>query len=227
MGEVRLSLIAVVYAAFRSRRAVDPLTSEDEAREHGWIPAVMGASEEGGAFHARHRLDALEPGDEAIAETAEFTLEGRDQRTARQAYDRVRRSGCTVTARRHEDIPADEVAALVRRADDRRDGEIGITHISLNFAMLRSVFERGSRLGAGPVLRLWRSVLGLFPRWWRIESPYRAIAKYRPIWEPRFMLFEKSADLPRIGLAAGRAEGFLEAPGLPKWPHRSHLGADG
>jgi lysyl-tRNA synthetase class 2 len=86
--------------------------------------------------------------------------------------------------------------------------------------MFRSVFERGSKLGAGPVLRLWRSLLGFFSRWWQIESLYRTNAKYRPIREPRFMLFEKSADLLRPGLAAGRAEGFLEAPGLPRRMHR-------
>jgi lysyl-tRNA synthetase class 2 len=114
------------------------------------------------------------------------------------------------------------IIELLQRAE-----EIGITQVSLNFAMFRSVFERGSRLGAGPVLRLWRSMLSFFSRWWQIESLYRANAKYRPIWEPRFMLFEKSSDLLRIGLAAGRAEGFLEAPGLPKWMHRSHLGAGG
>lgn len=107
----------------------------------------------------------------------------------------------------------------------QRSGEIGITQVSLNFAMFRSVFERGSRLGAGPVLRLWRALLSFFSRWWQIESLYRANAKYRPIWEPRFMLFEKSADLARISIAAGRAEGFLEAPGLPKWLHRARLGA--
>ena len=89
--------------------------------------------------------------------------------------------------------------------------------------MFRSVFERGSQLGAGPVLRLWRSLLSFFSRWWQIESLYRANAKYRPIWEPRFTLFEKSADLPRIAIASARAEGFLEAPGLPKWLHRRHL----
>lgn len=94
----------------------------------------------------------------------------------------------------------------------------------MNFAVFRSVFERGSRLGAGPVLRLWRSLLGFFSRWWQIESLYRANAKYRPVWEPRFLLFEKSADLPRIAVAAARAEGFLEAPGLPKWLHRRRLG---
>ncbi|MGA5467402.1 phosphatidylglycerol lysyltransferase domain-containing protein [Streptomyces arboris] len=389
-----LLLIAVVYAAFRSRRAVDPLSPEDEAklralldkhgdrdslgyfslrreksavwsptgkaavvyrvvggvslasgdpigdpeawpggiepwlaeaREHGWIPAVMGASEEAGTVYARHGMDALELGDEAIVETADFTLDGRAMRGVRQAYNRVKRARYEVTIRRHADIPEAEMAELVRRADDWRDGEtergfsmalgrlgdpadgqcvmlecrnaneggkpgkdgkpvkgdtgkpdrtqapgelravlsfvpwgphglsldlmrrdreaenglmefmviqllqrsgeIGITQVSLNFAMFRSVFERGSRLGAGPVLRLWRALLSFFSRWWQIESLYRANAKYRPIWEPRFMLFEKSADLARISLAAGRAEGFLEAPGLPKWLHRARLGA--
>ncbi|MFJ6936002.1 phosphatidylglycerol lysyltransferase domain-containing protein [Streptomyces sp. NPDC101132] len=362
-----LLLLAVLYAAFRSRKAVDPLTEDDEerlrallarqgdrdslgyfalrreksviwsptgkaavtyrvvggvslasgdpigdpeawpgaiepwlaeAREHGWVPAVMGASEEAGTVYARHGLDALELGDEAIVETDEFTLEGRAMRTVRQAYNRVKRAGYEVRIRRHADIPADEMYELLRRADDWRDGatergfsmalgrlgdpadgqcvmlectdgegelrallsfvpwgpkglsldlmrrdrdsenglmefmviellersrEIGITQVSLNFAMFRSVFERGSRLGAGPVLRLWRSLLSFFSRWWQIESLYRANAKYRPIWEPRFMLFEKSSDLLRIGIAAGRAEGFLEAPGLPKWLHRRHL----
>jgi lysyl-tRNA synthetase class 2 len=360
-------LLAVLYAAFRSRRAVRPLTEDDEkrlrellerhgerdslgyfalrreksllwsptgkaavayrvvggvclasgdplgdpeawpgaiepwladARAHGWIPAVMGASEEAGTVYARHGLDALELGDEAIVEVADFTLEGRAMRTVRQACNRVRRAGYAVRIRRHEDIPADEMAYLIRRADDWRDGptergfsmalgrlgdpedgrcvmlectdaqgelrallsfvpwgphglsldlmrrdrdsdnglmefmviellrrarEIEITQVSLNFAMFRSVFERGARLGAGPVLRLWRSLLSFFSRWWQIESLYRANAKYRPIWEPRFLLFEKSADLPRIGIASARAEGFLEAPGLPKWLHRRHL----
>jgi lysyl-tRNA synthetase, class II len=110
------------------------------------------------------------------------------------------------------------VLDLIQRADEAR-----ITQLSLNFAMFRSVFERGARLGAGPVLRLWRSLLAFFSRWWQIESLYRANAKYRPIWEPRYMLFEKSTDVVRIGLAAARAEGFLEAPGLPKWMHRKQL----
>ncbi|ARZ70479.1 membrane protein [Streptomyces albireticuli] len=360
-------LLVVVYAAFRARRATDPLTAEDEerlralldrhgdrdslgyfalrreksviwspsgkaavtyrvvggvslasgdpigdpeawpgaiepwlaeAREHGWIPAVMGAGEEAGTIYARHGLDALEIGDEAIVDTAEFTLEGRAMRTVRQAFNRVKRAGYTVRIRRHEDIPEEEMAELLRRADDWRDGAtergfsmalgrlgdpgdgrcvmlechdgkgelrallsfvpwgpkglsldlmrrdrdsenglmefmviellqqargLGITQVSLNFAMFRSVFERGSKLGAGPVLRMWRSLLSFFSRWWQIESLYRANAKYRPIWEPRFMLFEKSSDLLRIGVASARAEGFLEAPGLPKWLNRKHL----
>jgi lysyl-tRNA synthetase class 2 len=261
-----------------------------EAKEHAWVPAVMGASEEAGTVYARHGLDALELGDEAIVETADFTLEGRAMRTVRQAYNRVSRSGCTVRIRRHRAIPPDELVALVERADHWRDGgtergfsmalgrlgdpadgdcvmvechdgdglprallsfvpwgpkglsldlmrrdrgadngliefmvieliqradEVGVEQISLNFAMFRSVFERGSRLGAGPVLRLWHSLLTFFSRWWQIESLYRANAKFRPIWEPRYVLFGKSSELPRIGLAGARAEGFLGVPRLP------------
>ena len=73
----------------------------------------MGASEEAGTVYARHGLDALELGDEAIVETAEFTLDGRAMRTVRQAYNRVKRAGYEVRIRRHEDIPADEMAYLL------------------------------------------------------------------------------------------------------------------
>ncbi|KIQ64097.1 membrane protein [Kitasatospora griseola] len=268
-----------------------------EAREHAWVPAVMGASEEAGVIYARHGLDALELGDEAIVELDEFSLDGRAMRVVRQAYNRVKRAGYTVRIRRHEAIPEPEMAELVAKADHWRDGatergfsmalgrlgdpgdgrcvmlecfdgdgelrallsfvpwgahglsldlmrrdrdsenglmefmviellqrakEVELERVSLNFAMFRSVFERGSKLGAGPVLRLWRSVLGFFSRWWQIESLYRANAKYRPIWEPRYLLFEKSSEIPRIGIASARAEGFITVPSLPVLFRRRH-----
>jgi lysyl-tRNA synthetase class 2 len=89
---------------------------------------------------------------------------------------------------------------------------LGVHRVSLNFAVFRSVFARGERLGAGPVLRLWRSVLLGASRFWQIESLYRANAKYQPEWVPRFVCFRSSADLPRVGLAALRAEAFVVAP---------------
>ena len=270
-----------------------------EARRHAWTPAVMGASEEAGIIYARHGLDALELGDEAIVEVDDFSLDGRAMRVVRQAHNRVRRAGYTVRIRRHGDIPDDEMAALVARADAWRDGatergfsmalgrlgdpsdgdcvmlechdadgqprallsfvpwgdhglsldlmrrdrtgengliefmvvelllrasEIGVRRVSLNFAMFRAVFERGARLGAGPALRAWRAVLTFLSRWWQIESLYRANAKYRPLWEPRFLLFEKAGDLPRIGLASARAEGFLTVPRLPGLVRRTPKG---
>ncbi|WP_435592221.1 bifunctional lysylphosphatidylglycerol synthetase/lysine--tRNA ligase LysX [Nocardia sp. bgisy118] len=84
-----------------------------------------------------------------------------------------------------------------------------ITRVSLNFAVFRSVFEEGGRIGAGPVLRLWRGVLLFFSRWWQLEALYRSNVKYQPHWVPRFFLFEERRQLPRVAMASGLAEGFL------------------
>lgn len=99
------------------------------------------------------------------------------------------------------------VAGLMAAAAD-----LGVRRVSLNFAVFRSVFARGERLGAGPVLRLWRSVLLGASKFWQIESLYRANAKYHPVWEPRYLCFRSSSDLPRVGVAALRAEAFLVEP---------------
>ncbi|MDH2424580.1 phosphatidylglycerol lysyltransferase domain-containing protein [Sphaerisporangium sp. TRM90804] len=102
------------------------------------------------------------------------------------------------------------VAGLVAEAP-----ELGVKRVSLNFAMFRSVFEGGARLGAGPVLRLWRYTLVFCSRWWQLESLYRANAKYRPQWVPRFLAFDDTRVLPKVGLASVIAEGFLAPPRLP------------
>ncbi|MEU7063845.1 phosphatidylglycerol lysyltransferase domain-containing protein [Streptomyces sp. NPDC046161] len=106
---------------------------------------------------------------------------------------------------------------------------LGIRRVSLNFAMFRSALARGERLGAGPVLRAWRWLLVLLSRWFQIESLYKFNAKFQPEWVPRYVVFPHSRDLPRIGLAAMRAEAFLTL-GLPKWargPLRRRPGAAG
>ncbi|MFJ5261033.1 phosphatidylglycerol lysyltransferase domain-containing protein [Streptomyces sp. NPDC088387] len=88
--------------------------------------------------------------------------------------------------------------------------QFGIARVSLNFAMFRSALSRGERIGAGPVLRAWRGLLVFLSRWFQIESLYRFNAKFQPRWEPRFVVYRASADLPRLGLAALRAEGFVD-----------------
>jgi len=86
---------------------------------------------------------------------------------------------------------------------------LGVRRLSLNFAVLRSVFARAEELGAGPVLRIWHRLLMLASRLWQIESLYRANAKYRPAWQPRYLCFPTARDLPRIAVAALSAEAFL------------------
>jgi lysyl-tRNA synthetase class 2 len=94
-----------------------------------------------------------------------------------------------------------------------RGPELGVERISLNFAVFRSAFEDGARIGAGPVARVWRRLLLIASRWWQLESLYRANAKYRPQWVPRFLCFAERRELVKISLASVVAEGFLTLPG--------------
>ncbi|MFC4011541.1 phosphatidylglycerol lysyltransferase domain-containing protein [Nonomuraea purpurea] len=255
-----------------------------EARRHAWVPAVIGCGETGGEVWTREAgMSALEIGDEAIVEVADFTLEGRAMRNVRQMVNRTERAGYTcrvqrVSALSEEELdgmrqaadawrgsqtergysmalgrfgdPADtdclvataakdgELKAvlhfvpwgprgasldLMRRAHDADPGlnellivktlqaapSLGITQVSLNFAMFRAALARGERLGAGPVLRAWRGVLIFLSHWFQIESLYRFNAKFRPIWEPRFVIYPNARDLPRIGVSALQAEAFI------------------
>jgi lysyl-tRNA synthetase, class II len=259
----------------------------NEASRHAWVPAVIGCSELGAEVWCREgELTALELGDEAVVDVADFTLQGRSMRNVRQMTSRVCRQGYVAEIRRVEDIPREEIAWLNRQADSWRgsptergfsmalgrvggrddgrcviatasqDGELrallhfvpwgpdglsldlmrrdrsaapglndfmiveaikkapdlGVKRISLNFAVFRAALERGERIGAGPVLRLWRKFLLFLSRWFQIESLYKFNAKFCPQWVPRFMVFPGTRDTPRIGMAALEAEAFLVWP---------------
>jgi lysyl-tRNA synthetase class 2 len=93
---------------------------------------------------------------------------------------------------------------------------LGLRRISLNFAVFRDAIERGEKIGAGPVLRAWRGTLIFASRWWQIESLYRFNVKFRPDWEPRFLSYPATRDLPRIAVAALEAEAFLVRPHVLK-----------
>ncbi|MFE3887294.1 phosphatidylglycerol lysyltransferase domain-containing protein [Streptomyces lydicus] len=266
-----------------------------EAKAHSWTPAVTGCSETGGQVWTRETgMDALELGDEAIVEVADFTLAGRAMRNVRQMVKRIERNGYETRVRRVRDLDPAELAQIQKAADAWRDtdtergfsmalgridavadgdaviatahlaagegeepgpygdlkamqhyvpwGDSGISlelmrrdrsadpgmnellivatlqaapdlkikQVSLNFAVFRSSLERGEKLGAGPVIRVWRGMLVFLSRWYQIESLYKFNDKFRPRWEPRFVVFRNSRDIPRIGLAALQAEGYLE-----------------
>jgi lysyl-tRNA synthetase class 2 len=104
---------------------------------------------------------------------------------------------------------------LIVRAVEAAAG-LGVTRISLNFAVFRAALERGERLGAGPVVRVWRNLLLFASRWFQIDSLYRFNAKFRPRWEPRYVCYPAARDLPRVVLAALEAESFIALPTLPR-----------
>ncbi|WP_441250808.1 phosphatidylglycerol lysyltransferase domain-containing protein [Kitasatospora sp. McL0602] len=273
-----------------------------EARAHAWVPAVVGCSEVGGEVWTREAgLDALELGDEAIVDTATFSLAGRAMRNVRQMVKRIERGGYSCQVRRVSELTLEEkrriadAAARWRGTDTERgfsmalgrfgdpnddacvvvtahkapeEGEpgfatgddlkavlhfvpwgpdgislelmrrdraadpglnellivaalqavpaMGVRRVSLNFAMFRSALARGERIGAGPVLRAWRGMLVFSSRWFQIESLYKFNAKFQPDWEPRFLVYPQTRDLPRIGFAVMQAEAFITL-GMPKF----------
>ncbi len=99
------------------------------------------------------------------------------------------------------------IAEVVRRAP-----ELGVERISLNFAAFREALELGQRIGAGPVLRAWRQILVFLSRWLQIEARYEFLARFRPAWAPRFLVYPGAGSIPRVTVAALHAEAL--PPGL-------------
>jgi lysyl-tRNA synthetase class 2 len=85
---------------------IGPLDAFDEliagfiefAHERDWRVAILGVSERSLELYRRHGLHGLYHGDEAIVETAAFSLEGRPIRKVRQSVHRLRKAGFTADA---------------------------------------------------------------------------------------------------------------------------------
>jgi lysyl-tRNA synthetase, class II len=103
----------------------------EEAARHAWAPAVMGCSELGAEVWCREGgLTALELGDEAIVNVADFSLSGRSMRNVRQMVNRVAKNGYEAEVRRVADIPPRELDAILRAADTWRG-----SHTERGFSM--------------------------------------------------------------------------------------------
>jgi lysyl-tRNA synthetase class 2 len=232
-------------------------------------------------------MRAIYLGDEAILDLADWSLQGRAVRIARQSWNRARRAGYTCEIAHASDLDQATVAALEaisrrwrgeavergfsmalgRLFDQRdpavvvvagrdghgrlrgflhfvpwgRDGaslnamrrepdapailndfliveaalrlpELGIRRLSLNFSFLRAVLEAGDRRDAPLVLRLQWRLLRRLSGPFQIESLYRFNRKFRPAWQPRYLAVEALEDLPRVAMAALRAEGLMALP---------------
>ncbi|MCG2802635.1 MAG: bifunctional lysylphosphatidylglycerol synthetase/lysine--tRNA ligase LysX [Cellulomonas sp.] len=124
------------------------------------------------------------------------------------------RGGLSLDLMRRDPTADNGIVELLVSTIAEHAPRLATRRLSLNFAMFREAFARGEELGAGPLARLARTALLLASRTWQLESLYRSNAKYQPAWQPRFICFEYASDLPRAGLAAGSAEGFLTRPSI-------------
>ncbi|WP_308251911.1 phosphatidylglycerol lysyltransferase domain-containing protein [Pseudonocardia sp. KRD291] len=93
--------------------------------QNAWSPAVLGCSERGATAWAKAGLDALELGDEAVLDSATFSLDGRPMRSVRQAVNRMNRAGHTAVVHRLCDLDEPERAAIAARAHRWRADECG------------------------------------------------------------------------------------------------------
>jgi len=251
---------------------------------HAWTPAVMGASDIGGeVWVEKANMLAVDIGDEAIINVADFTLEGRPMGNVRHMVNRVTKAGYSTYSSRFGDLTpqvqeqlrgltkkwrygvaergfsmamdrfggaldSDSLVTVAQLAGEikgilyfvpwgktkisldrmqRENGvdsglnelmiaqtvayasENGITHISLNFAAFRSLFERADKISAGPITRTTRNLIRFTSNWFQIESLYRFNAKFQPEWQTRYVIYPKASDLVRVGYSALRAEKFI------------------
>jgi lysyl-tRNA synthetase class 2 len=86
--------------------------------------------------------------------------------------------------------------------------ERGIEEFSLNFA----AFGRWLRAPANPLQRAFATLLRVGDRWFQVERLERFNAKFDPRWQPRYLLFDGVAAMPRIAAAALWVEGQIEIP---------------
>lgn len=82
------------------------------AHDRGWRVAVLGASRDELGFYRSLGMRALYHGDEAVVETASFSLDGRAIRKVRQSVHRLERAGFSALVLRADDVDATLRAAL-------------------------------------------------------------------------------------------------------------------
>lgn len=95
-----------------------------EAREFGWVPAVLGASERGArAYAAGSGMRVLLLGDEAILDPRRFDLRRTSLTPLRRAVAHATRAGMTVQVRRQRELRPEELAEITDRAEAWRGDE--------------------------------------------------------------------------------------------------------
>jgi lysyl-tRNA synthetase class 2 len=254
----------------------------DYAHERGWRVAILGAGEERLDVYRSLGLHALYHGDEAVVDTATFTLEGRAIRKVRQSTHRLRKCGYETRVLRPSEIDPmlrDELESIVSEwrgdapergftmaldtlfalgdddavfvvgfdADGRAEGFLhfavsragsalslssmprrgsvpngfvewlicssiewaratGFRRVSLNFAPFAALFASSDLTRAQLLVR---GVLHRLKGWFQLDNLLQFNRKFFPEWQPRFVVYERRRDLPRVGVAALAAESYL------------------
>jgi lysyl-tRNA synthetase class 2 len=90
----------------------------------------------------------------------------------------------------------------------------GVEQISMNFAPFAAILAPADEERQRPVDRLMRRALGtLRGHGFQLENLLAFNRKFLPRWQPRYVVYERPVDLPRVGVAGLAAEGYLPLTG--------------
>jgi lysyl-tRNA synthetase, class II len=83
----------------------------------------------------------------------------------------------------------------------------GLERISLNFAPFAALLAPEAELSV--VQKLERRALLTLKGHFQLDNLLLFNRKFFPSWQPRFVVYERKLDLPRVGIAALAAEAYL------------------
>jgi lysyl-tRNA synthetase, class II len=253
------------------------------AHERGWRVAVLGVSERDLGLYRSLGLRALYHGDEAVVDTASFSLEGRPVRKVRQSVHRLAKAGFTARVLQAGEIAPALQADLVQIARtwrgnapergfvmsfdalfrDRDDDALfvvgfdacgrargflhfalcpagsalslssmprtadvpngftewlicvsidwardhGLRRVSLNFSPFAALLSPVGDLSVAQ--RVQAATLRRMKGWFQLDNLLLFNRKFFPVWQRRFVVYERRLDLPRVGVAALAVESYL------------------
>jgi lysyl-tRNA synthetase, class II len=179
---------------------VDPATrAELEEIAAAW----RGAQPERGFVMALDALFGL--GDEESVFVIGFDDGGRPRGFLHFAISHAGSALSLSSMPRHRDLPNGFVEWLVTVSIEWARAT-GYDRVSLNFAPFAALFAR-SDLTHGE--RAARAVLRRLKGWFQLDNLLQFNRKFFPEWQPRFVVYERARDLPRVGVAALAAESYL------------------
>src|SRR6478752_10410980 len=141
-------------ATVRIRRHRD-IDSDEMARVIARAEAWRDTESERGFSMALGRLGDPADGDCLLVEAVQNAA-GKDEVVAMLSLVPWGNNGASLDLMRRSPRSPNGTIELMVSELCMQSEDIGVTRISLNFAMFRSAFEQGAQLGAGPVARLWR-----------------------------------------------------------------------
>jgi lysyl-tRNA synthetase class 2 len=151
-------------------------------------------------------LDALfRLGDDESVFVIGFDGEGRPRGFLHFAVSRAGSALSLSSMPRRRDVPNGFVEWLITVSIEWARAA-GYRRVSLNFAPFAALFSR-SDLSAHE--RAARLVLRRLKGWFQLDNLLQFNRKFFPEWQPRFVVYERARDLPRIGVAALAAESYL------------------